>query len=152
LVAAAALASMPRAGEGGTMGLLDEVVSHVSAQSGTDASHAAMAQAVVALLARQDSGGPPGMLQSFQSKGLGDAVSSWVGTTGNQAVSPDQVHAALGADTIAQLAQKAGLSPEMAKTVLATVLPLVIDKLTPQGQVPQENLLSEGLGLLRKFV
>ena len=134
------------------MGLLDEIVSHVSAQAGADASHAAMAQAVVGMLSSQGPGGLQNILQSFQAKGLGDVVQSWIGNGPNQPITPDQVHAALGPDVVEQLAQKAGLPPGAAKTALAVVLPLVVDKLTPGGQIPQGSVLAQGADLLKKFM
>jgi uncharacterized protein YidB (DUF937 family) len=112
-----------------------------------------MTTAVLGMLTSQGPGSLQNMLQSFQSNGLGDVVQSWVGNGANQAISPDQVHAALGTDTILQLGQKAGLSPEITKIALATVLPCIVDKLTPGGQMPQGNsLLAEGMGLLKQFM
>ncbi len=135
------------------MGLLDEVLNHVSAQTGADPAHAAMAKAVLGMLTSQGPGGMQNVLQSLQAKGLGDVVQSWIGTGANLPISPDQIHAALGADTLQQLGQKAGLPPDVTRTVLATVLPLVVDKLTPGGQMPTANVLAEGLGgLLKKFM
>jgi uncharacterized protein YidB (DUF937 family) len=134
------------------MGLLDEVVKHVAAQGGGDPSHAAMANAVMGMLTNQSGGGLASVVQALQSKGLGDVVNSWVGTGTNRTISPDQLHNALGADQIARLGQQAGLSPDVAKAALAVVLPLVIDKLTPGGRIPQQSsLLGEGLDLLKKF-
>jgi uncharacterized protein YidB (DUF937 family) len=110
-----------------------------------------MAQAVIGMLGSQGPGGLQSMVQSFQSKGLGGVVQSWIGQGANQPITPDQLHSVLGSDMIQQLGQKAGLSPDATKTILATVLPLVVDKLTPNGTMPQPSLLQEGLGLLKKL-
>jgi uncharacterized protein YidB (DUF937 family) len=136
------------------MGLLDEVLNHVQTQGGGNDSNAAMANAVLGMLGGQGGagGGLPDLISSLQANGLGDAVNSWVSTGPNQAVSPDRLRSALGADQIARLAQQAGLSPEAAKSVLAVVLPLVVDKLTPGGQVPQQSMLADGLGILKKLI
>src|SRR5215470_11153347 len=88
---------------GGHMGVLDEVLQHVATQTGGDASHSAMAGAVLSMLTAQDSGGLPSLVQSFQSNGLGDVVGSWIANGPNQSISPDQIHAGLGADRVAQL-------------------------------------------------
>src|SRR5262249_38450101 len=134
------------------MGVLDEVMQHVEAQTGGDTSHSAMASAVLSMLTDQGSGGLPSLVQSFQSRGMGDVIGSWIATGPNQPISPDQVHAALGPDRVAELGQRIGVSPEVAGTVLATVLPLLVDKLTAGGSMPRESMLGEGLGILRKFM
>jgi len=46
------------------------------------------------------------------------------------------VHKALGSDTITELAAKLGISPQELSAKLSTVLPQVVDKMTPTGVVP----------------
>ncbi len=88
-------------------------------------------------------GGLHGLLESFRSKGLGDLVSAWVSNGPNPPATTEQVHEVLGSDRIQQLATAAGISPEMAGPAIAHLLPTVIDKLTPDGQVPDHgNLLA----------
>ncbi len=81
-------------------------------------------------------GGFQGMISEMQSKGLGGAVQSWIGPGDNQAVSPDQIHQAFGADTIAQLAAKVGVSPDVLASKLSEVLPQAVDHVTPNGVLP----------------
>jgi len=132
------------------MGLLDEVVRQAAQAAGGTPQHSAMASAVAGLIGSQGEGGLESLVQSFQAQGLGDIVSSWVSTGANKPVTGDQVHAALGSGTLQQLSQSAGVSPDAAKTLLAAVLPLIVDKLTPQGTLPkQSSLLAAGLGLLK---
>ena len=77
-------------------------------------------------------------------------VSSWVGTGQNLPVSGEQIQSVLGSDTVQQLAAKAGISPDTAQSALATVLPMVVDRLTTNGAVPEEGgLLLEGLNFLK---
>jgi len=90
--------------------------------------------AVTELVAAQ--GGVEGLLAKLRSGGLGGVVDSWISTGSNQPVDPQQLGAALGPDTTAQLAQKTGLSIEALLPILAAVLPMVIDHLTPGGQLP----------------
>ena len=75
--------------------------------------------------------------QQFEQQGLGATVRSWIGTDGNQPISPDQVHQALGADTIKDLAAKFGLSSDEMAKKLASVLPQAVDHLTPGGALPK---------------
>ncbi len=84
-----------------------------------------------------------------KNKGMGDIASSWVGTGENQAIDASQLEQVLGNDTIQQIAAKTGLSPDMLSQGLASVLPQVIDKLTPNGTLPEGGLLDEGLSLLK---
>jgi uncharacterized protein YidB (DUF937 family) len=80
-------------------------------------------------------GGVQGIITQFEQQGLGATVRSWVASGPNQAVSPDQIHQTFGADTIQALAAKAGMSPQDLVSKLSTVLPQVVDKLTPNGAV-----------------
>src|SRR5688572_4270347 len=81
-----------------------------------------VAQAAVSWL----QGGGPGLSELvalFQEKGLGELVSSWVGTGENLPASSDQVTQALGRDTVHRLANQAGVPPETATQQLAHLLP-----------------------------
>jgi uncharacterized protein YidB (DUF937 family) len=78
------------------------------------------------------------LISSFQQKGLGGVVNSWVGTGDNQPISPDQVEQGLGQERIQQISGKLGMDPNTVKTKLAEVLPGVVDKMTPNGRVEQE--------------
>ena len=82
-------------------------------------------------------GGVQGIMNQFEQQGLGPTVKSWVSTGSNQPVTPEQVHQALGADTIRDLAAKTGLSTSDLLNKLSAILPQAIDKLTPNGAVPK---------------
>ena len=97
----------------------------------------------------EGAGGLPALLQKLKDSGLEDHVASWIGSGENKPVSGDQVKDALGEENIQQIAQQAGIAPEHASTGLAQLLPQIIDKLTPNGQVPQGELLQQGLNLLK---
>ncbi len=91
-------------------------------------------------------GGLPGLVQSFQQKGMGGLISSWVSTGPNPPISPDQVHEVLGSDQVNALAAKAGISPEAAKAAIAQILPGLVDKLTPNGAIPEHSNVMGMLG------
>jgi uncharacterized protein YidB (DUF937 family) len=82
-------------------------------------------------------GGLQGVVSEFEKNGLGATVKSWVGTGPNQAISPDEVHRALGPDLLQQLSAKSGLSVQELTQKLAQVLPQAVDKLTPDGTIPK---------------
>lgn len=102
--------------------------------------------AVVSLLSSRDtsvggSGGLGGLVGAFQKKGMGDMISSWIATGPNPPVSAAQVTDVLGHDTVGQFAAKAGVPVGEAGSLLAGLLPSVIDHLTPEGKVPETNSL-----------
>jgi uncharacterized protein YidB (DUF937 family) len=97
-------------------------------------------------------GGLPALLQSFHEKGLGGVAASWVGTGQNLPISAEQIQHVLGSDQVKELAAKAGISPDMAGSSMAELLPSLIDKLTPNGQMPQHSsLLEMGMGVLQSL-
>jgi uncharacterized protein YidB (DUF937 family) len=98
-------------------------------------------------------GGISGLLQQFHDKGLGTLVTSWVSTGQNLPISAEQIQHVLGSEQVKELAAKAGISPDAAGSHLAQLLPMLIDKLTPNGQVPQSggSLLEEGMGMLKNL-
>lgn len=126
------------------MGLLDTVLGKETAAQG----EGGLLSSVLHVLGNQQDG-LQGVLQSFESKGLGHIVSSWIGTGPNKPISPDQVEQGLGSDRISQIADHAGMPAEDVKSRLASILPTIIDKLTPNGQLPQGGLLQEGLNFLK---
>ena len=133
------------------MGLLDQlagqVIGSLGAQKQDSVSQSDLLGGVMTLI--NNAGGLQGILQQLQASGIADQVASWIGTGENAPVSGNQIADALGSDKVAQIAQHAGVEPEHAATGLAQLLPQIIDKLTPGGQVPQNELLEQGLSLLR---
>lgn len=142
------------AGMGGLEALLGG-----NAGSGAGANAAAgggLADVLGGLLANDGQmGGLGGLVSKFEQAGLGDVVGSWVGTGANQQISPAQVQGALGSDAISGMASKLGINAQTLLPLLATVLPLLINHLTPQGKVPeqgagnQQDLMASLSSLLR---
>ena len=81
-------------------------------------------------------GGLGGLLGMFQQAGLGNVAQSWVGHGATQQVSPDQLQQVFGQDRIQQMSQQTGLPPQDLLSQLAQHLPNVIDRATPNGQMP----------------
>ena len=83
-------------------------------------------------------GGLSGLLQQLQAGGLGEQVQSWISTGGNLPVSGDQLSSILvgAGGLLGQLAQQAGVSHAEAGHQLSQLLPQIVDRLTPQGQLP----------------
>ena len=88
-------------------------------------------------------GGLQGLVQSFHDKGMGALVSAWISSGPNPPISSDQVHQVLGSDQLKALAAKAGISPDVAGAAIAQILPGLVDKLTPNGSVPDHSNVME---------
>lgn len=118
-------------------------------QQGGGASMAALipmlAPIIGNLLANNGShGGMAGLTNKFQEAGLGDVLGSWIGTGQNQPISADQLTQVLGSDTMGQIAGQLGLSHGDAAGAMSSLLPDIINQLTPHGQVPTCGLGSTG--------
>jgi uncharacterized protein YidB (DUF937 family) len=122
-------------------GLLKNVFSGQDAQSG-------MLESIMAILKSSDSGGAEGLLSTFNEKGLGEVMSSWIGTGENLPISSEQIQQVLGSDQVQQIAEKLGVCPDEASRGLAEMFPQIVDKLTPDGSLPTEDLLHQGLGMI----
>lgn len=142
----------PAAGGGGQGALLGIVLGMLTNRSGGDAGAASGMGGAGGI------GGLGDLLAKFQQAGLGDAAASWVGTGQNQPVSGEQVEGALGSDLLSQIARQIGLPQGETAGALSQMLPQVVDRLTPNGQVPEGGVDAgalpgfEGLGdLLGRF-
>ena len=134
------------------MGMIDDVIgAALGSKSGSSLS-SPIAMALMALLAsriapgsstqQSSPGGLGGLIDQFRQNGLEQVMNSWIGTGRNQEISPRQLHQALGQDRVDDLAEQTGLPHDDLLSQLSKILPGVVDKLTPNGQLPQaEDLL-----------
>lgn len=123
-------------GAGGLGGLLGGLLGGAQSQSAGAGTPTTSPGDLIGAL-----GGLGGLTQMLNQGGLGDAVKSWVGTGDNQSVTPDQVSQALGpGGQLQQLASTAGVSEGEAAQELSSLLPQVINHLTPNGSLPQGPL------------
>jgi len=135
------------------MGMLDALVKNPQ-MIGDVAKFASenpqIAKAAMSLLSSSGGSGSGGglgsVLGALQSKGLGDVVSSWVGTGANKSISPEQVQSALGQERVSQFAKQAGVSGSEASAALAGMLPGLVDKLSPDGKLPDEKGIESMIG------
>lgn len=143
------------------MGLLDSLIGALGQGGGGANPQADLLNAIVGMLgqgggqaagiggsgagagtASAGLGGLAGLVEAFARNGLGHVAGSWVGTGQNLPVSADQLTQVLGSDRIGQMASQLGLNQGDLLGQLSHMLPQVVDKLTPQGQVPQGDLAS----------
>jgi uncharacterized protein YidB (DUF937 family) len=99
----------------------------------------------------QQNGGLSGVLEMFRGQGMAREADSWVSTGPNADISASQIEQVFSGKGLGHLATQLGTSRGEASSMLAQVLPELVNQLTPQGQVPEDSsdLLSRGLSLLR---
>ena len=89
------------------------------------------------------SGGLGNLVKQMQQNGYGRQAQSWVGHGENEAIPPDDLAKALGADDIDRLTQQTGMDRDELLSGLSQHLPNLVDQLTPEGRVPTEDEASE---------
>jgi uncharacterized protein YidB (DUF937 family) len=125
------------------MGLFDEVMAVTGLGGSSQAQHGGALSAIMEYINSSQVGGISGLQQMFQQKGLGGVIGSWIGTGQNLPVSSDQLQSVLHSGALQEMAAKAGIDPSQLTSMMSTLLPNVIDKLTPNGQVPDSGALAQ---------
>jgi uncharacterized protein YidB (DUF937 family) len=130
------------------MTLLEELVGGLAAEVPAAAGQRSrkLIDGVLELLAAPSSGGLAGFAELFEKSGLSAQASSWIGTGRNQPISPADLTRALGAGRIDALAARGDVGADDASALLAQLVPVLVDKLTPAGRVPAQSDLAALLG------
>ncbi|MEO6966805.1 MAG: YidB family protein [Acidobacteriaceae bacterium] len=111
------------------MSLMDALT---SIAGGASSEHTGIADALSQVM-QEHPNGMSGILDQLKQNGLAEQVESWVGSGENKSITPEQVQQGFGSATVANLAQRAGISPTVASGVLAVVLPLVVSHFSNSG-------------------
>src|ERR1700682_6474352 len=132
------------------MGLLDGLLGSVLGGGAGGSQPNPLLQMALQLL--QQNGGVAGVLDKFRQGGYADHADSWQGAGQNMPISGTALQEVLGSGSVRQIAQQLGLSHGAARGGLAQILPQVIDKLTPNGEVPDDHndMVAQTLALLTK--
>lgn len=131
------------------MGLLDSLESMAANSMTNSGSDTTKVTGGLMEALQQHPGGLAAVMDNFRNNGLGAHVDAMQNGQTPQ-VSPDQVETGLqGTGLLEQAAAKAGVSPEVAKVAMATVLPIVMAHFAQNGQAPNQSVLG---GLLSKLV
>ncbi len=136
------------------MGLLDslakEFLPKILGSGGKNAGP--LMEIVSSLLSGSQSGGLSGMVESFKRHGMEEIINSWIGTGKNLPIAPDDLIKVLGGGRLGALAEKTGLSHQDISGGLAGILPEIIDRLTPQGKMPDSSSLEEQLQAMKEKI
>jgi|SRR6185369_8286778 uncharacterized protein YidB (DUF937 family) len=120
------------------MGIFDTLAGQVLGQVSAEGNQG-LYDALGAMLTNPQTGGLQGLVDAFQQGGLGNVVSSWIGTGANLPVSAEQLQAVLGSERLQAIAASIGLDPQQVSAQLAQLLPQVVDRLTPDGAIPDSR-------------
>lgn len=121
------------------MGLLDDVLAMAGATGAQQGQHASALGAIMSLVNSPQVGGLAGLQNMFQQGGLGNIIGSWIGTGQNLPVSASQLQSVLHGGALQQAAQQAGMDPSQLTGMMSSLLPHLVDKLTPNGQMPDAS-------------
>jgi uncharacterized protein YidB (DUF937 family) len=132
------------------MGLLDSVLGAALGGGGQGGGgQGALLNLVLGMLTQGQGGGAAAgggglaglgqLAEQFQRGGLGNVMDSWISTGQNLPISPDQLGQVLGNERVAGMASQLGLNQGDLLGQLSQLLPDVVDKLTPSGQIPQQQ-------------
>lgn len=83
--------------------------------------------------------GLQGILSAMQSNGMGQQVRSWIGDGPNVPVAGTDIKKVANPSALARMARQEGMSPEELCDHIAQALPGLVDKATPDGQVPRQG-------------
>ena len=123
------------------MGLFDEVLSMAGSAMGQQSEHAGALGAIMGYVNSPQVGGISGLEKMFQQGGLGEVFKSWVSTGQNMPISADALQNVLHSGALQEAAQRAGIDPNQLTGMMSTLLPHLVDKLTPNGQIPDASAL-----------
>jgi uncharacterized protein YidB (DUF937 family) len=78
-------------------------------------------------------------VRDLEHSGHGDLARSWVGRGENLPITPRQLEAALGEHAIKDMMEHTGMARNELLETLSRYLPRVIDHLTPEGRLPNDE-------------
>ena len=122
------------------MGLLDSLLNMAAGSTkATKSNQNAVSTIMEVLIQNKQSGGLDGLIGTLTKGGLGNVVDSWISTGKNKSVKTSQLNNVLSGDLVSQIASRLGISNTAALGMVAKFLPLIIDKLTPDGKVTAQS-------------
>lgn len=113
----------PSAGGGGLADILGQVLGGAGGRGG-------------------NGGGLGGLLEQLQRAGFASEADSWVGRGQNRPLPPDAMGSVFGREGIEEIARRTGFSTDDVSRGLSQLLPEVVDRVTPNGEVPDLDSLS----------
>ena len=140
------------------MGILDSILNEVTNASSKGSSNDSISNIAKVLKSSNNSSNERSgtaldlIMQGMKNQGLQDKLSSWIGTGSNESISENEITNVLGEEMIGKLSKETNLDNEELVKQLTAILPVVVDKLTPEGQLEEGGILSKGINLLKDFL
>jgi uncharacterized protein YidB (DUF937 family) len=102
----------------------------------------------------QRNGGMGAVLDKFRQKGMANQAQSWMSTGENQPIDGQSVEQVVGNEELRQMAQRLGVPEEEVAQAFAEIMPEMVDRMTPDGQLPREadEVLDESTRELEKEI
>lgn len=98
-------------------------------------------------------GGIEGLVKQFNSAGFSELIQSWIGTNTNLPINAEQITQIFSLPVISDLAAKINMNSQQASEMAAQYLPKLVDKLTPDGVVPNDlDLVNAGMDILKSKI
>lgn len=133
------------------MGLFDEVLSMAGSATGQQTEHAGRLTAIMGYINAPAGRRHCGPSANVSAERLGRGFqSSWVSSGQNLPISADALGTVLDTGALQQAAESAGIDPSQPTGMMSTLLPHLVEKLTPNGQIPDASAFESMLrGLAR---
>jgi uncharacterized protein YidB (DUF937 family) len=125
------------------MSVLNDIAAKLGGNQGQDSGLASLQKVF------SSSGGLQGLTSKLSSNGLGQQVQSWVGKGQNQPVSGAQVQQAMDPKDLQHMSEQSGMTPEECSDHVAQALPEMVNKATPEGEMPSSDPFSKGLDAVK---
>ncbi|MEB3161466.1 MAG: OmpA family protein [Synechocystis sp.] len=116
--------------------MFEMLINQLAQQFGLGDKAGPLVSQVLGMMTQSSPDGMPGFLSQLTQGGLGSQVESWIGSGENQPLPPNDLQQVLGNPIIEQIAERTGLPIATALPAIASVIPGITDKLTPNGQLP----------------
>lgn len=126
--------------------MFDSIINSVNEKYDLGDKAGALVSALVGLMTDNKSGGFRGFIERFRRAGLGDLADSWISSGSNTPISNEQLESALGEDVLRGISQKTGADYASAVGASGYIIPHVVDDLTPDGEMPNDNDLLTRVG------
>lgn len=98
------------------------------------------------------SGGLDQLLQQLQGAGMGRELDSWISKGENLPVTADQLSQAFGQERMNDMARQAGMESGGFGDLLAQVLPQAIDRMSPEGRLPESSSLDAAMAEIGRML
>ncbi len=121
------------------MALFDSIIGDAQTKFDLGGKAERLLSAILALMTNDTRGGLRSFLDKFGAAGFGEMASSWVNTGANREISGEQLETALGSDMIKVISSQSGLDSQTTTAAAAFMIPRIVDKLTPNGTLPDAD-------------